>query len=138
MKDLFQKLVSPEQSHLSELVAERGGLKVLNDNDKLLELERTAQKDSSAPKAGVGRTRGERPKHTTLSADDLRRDILEDPTDAVKKNLTVFSGKFKSQMDQIYNDLTVVVKRESDRVIQEVTDGPHERILDSVSGCLFA
>lgn len=141
MKALFQQLISPEQKQLSELVAARGGLKVLKDNDKtLLELERSAEKVSSAPKAEVGRTRREQPKGTTLSADDLRRDVLEDPTVAVEKNLTVFSRKFEAQKNQIVDELTLVVKRESDRVIQEVKGGPHERILDRVSGltlCLF-
>ena len=141
MKTLFQQLVSPEQKQLSVLVATRGGLKVLKDNDKtLLELERTAEKVSSAPKAEV-RARREQPKGTTLSADDLRRDVLEDPTVAVEKNLTVFSRKFEAQKNQIVDELTLVVKRESDRVIQEVKGGPHERILDRVSGlapCLFA
>ena len=140
MKALFQQLVSPEQKQLSELVATRGGLKVLKDNDKtLLELERAAEKGSSAPKAEVGLTRREQPKGTTL--DDLRRDVLEDPTVAVEKNLAVFARKFEAQKNQIVDELTLVVKRESDRVIQEVKGGPHERILDRVSGllpCLFA
>ena len=139
MKALFQQLVSPEQKRLSELVTARGGLKVLKDNDKtLLELERTAQRVSSAPKAEVGRARREQPKDISLSADDLRRDILEDPTVAVEKNLTVFSRKFEAQKNQIVDEVTLVVKRESDRVIQEVKAGPHERVLDRVSGCLFA
>ena len=132
MRALFQQLVSPEQKQLSELVAARGGLKVLKDNDKtLLELEKAAEKVSSAPKAELGLTRREQPKSTSL--DDLRRDVLEDPTVAVEKNLAVFSRKFEAQKNQIVDELTLVVKRESDRVIQEVKGGPHERILDRVS-----
>ena len=134
MKALFQQLVSPEQKQLSELVAARGGLKVLKDNDKtLLELEKAADKVSGAPKTEVGRARREQPKDTTLSAYDLRRDVLEDPTVAVEKNLAVFSRKFEAQKNQIVDEPTLVVKRESDRVIQEVKGGPHERILDRVS-----
>ena len=135
MKALFQQLVTPEQKQLSELVTAMGGLKVLKDNDKMLfELERAAEKVSSGPKTEVGRARREQPKDTTLSAYDLRRDVLEDPTVAVEKNLAVFSRKFEAQKNQIVDELTLVVKRESDRVIQEVTGGPHERILDRVSG----
>lgn len=140
MKALFQQLVSPEQKQLSELVAAKGGLKVLRDNDKtLLELERAAEKVSGAPKAELGLARREQPKSTTL--DDLRKDVIEDPTVTVEKNLAVFSRKFEAQKNQIVDELTLVVKRESDRVIQEVKGGPHERILDRVSGllcCLFA
>jgi hypothetical protein len=135
MKDLFQQLVSPEQKQLSDLVDARGGMRALKDDDKaLLELEKTAEKASNAPKAEMGRARREQPKDTSFNADDLRKDILEDPNVAVEKNLTVFSRKFEAQKNQIVDELTLVVKRESDRVIQEVKGGPHERILDRVSG----
>ena len=135
MKSLFQQLVSPEQKQLSDLVDARGGLRALKGDDKtLLELEKTAGKASNTPKAEVGRARREQPKDTTLSADDLRKDILEDPNVAVEKNLIVFSRKFEAQKNQIVDELTLVVKRESDRIIQEVKGGPHERILDRVSG----
>jgi hypothetical protein len=135
MKALFQRLVSPEQKQLSDLVVAKGGLRAFKDDDKtLLELEKTAQKASNAPKAEVGRARREQPKDTALNADDLRKDVFEDPNVAVEKNLTVFSRKFEAQKNQIIDELTFVVKRESDRVIQEVKGGPHERILDRVSG----
>jgi hypothetical protein len=135
MKALFQQLVSPEQKQLSDLVTSRGGLRALKDDDKtLLEMEKAAAKASNTPKAEVGRARREQPKDTALSADDLRKDILEDPNVVVEKNLTVFSRKFEAQKNQIVDELRLVVKRESDRVIQEVKGGPHERILDRVSG----
>jgi hypothetical protein len=141
MKDLFRQLVSPEQKQLSDLVAAKGGMRALKGDDKtLLELEKAAEKASSAPKApsaakaDVGRARREKSKDTSLSAEELRRDILEDPNVSVEKNLTVFSRKFEAQKNQIVDELTLVVKRESDRVIQEVKGGPHERILDRVSG----
>jgi hypothetical protein len=134
IKALFQQLVSPEQKQLSELVDAKGGLNALKDDDKmLLELEKTAEKSSSAPKAEVGRARREQPKEANLSADDLRRDVLEDPNVAAEKNLVVFTRKFEAQKNQIVDELTLVIKRETDRVIQEVKGGPHERILDRVS-----
>jgi hypothetical protein len=135
MKALFEQLISPEQKQLSDLVAAKGGLRALKDDDKtLLELEKTAQKASNAPKAEVGRARREQPKDSALNAEDLRKDVLEDPNVAVEKNLSVFSRKFEAQKNQIIDELTLVVKRESDRVIQEVKGGPHGRILDRVSG----
>jgi len=143
MKALLQKLVSPEQKQLSDLVAARGGLKALKENDGLLldlEKKEVDLKSSSAPKAEAGRARREQPKDTTLSADVLRREVLEDPSVAAEKNLVVFSRKFEAQKNQIVDELTLVVKRETDRVIQEVKGGPHERILDRVrdlSPCLF-
>jgi hypothetical protein len=138
IKALFQQLVSPEQKQLSELVDAKGGLNALKDDDKiLLELEKTAEKSSSAPKAEVSRARPEQPKKkATLSADDLRRDVLENPNVAAEKNLVVFTRKFEAQKKQIVDEVTDVIKRETDRAIQEMKGGPHERILDRVSGLL--
>lgn len=135
MKALFQQLVSPEQRQLSELVAKRGGVKAFKDDDTLLlELEKAAGKASlaSAPKVEVGRVRREQPKDASLTAEDLRRDVLEDPSAAAEKNLIVFSRKFEAQKNQIIDELTLVVKRESDRVVRELKGGVHERILDRV------
>jgi len=138
MKALFRELASPEQKRLSELIAVKGGVKVLKDDDRvLLELEKAEDKTvSGEPKAEVGRTRREHPQDTNIraTANNLRRDIFEDPNVAVEKNLIVFSRKFEAQKNQIIDELTLVVRRESDRVIQEVKGGPHERILDRVSG----
>jgi len=136
MKVLFQELVSPEQKRLSELVVAKGRGRVLKDDDKaLLELEKVAGKASGLPKAEVGHARREKPNDsdTNLAADNLRRDIFEHPNVAVERNLIVFSRKFEAQKNQLLDELTLVIKRESDRVIQEVKGGPHERILDRVS-----
>ena len=134
MMVMFQKLVNPEQKELSALVTANGGAKALRNNDKaLLLLEETASKASSTPGA-----EGHRSPHAntkdTKHAEDLKNDIFEDPGAAVEKNLTVFFRKFEAQRGQIVDELTIVVKRESDRVIQEVKGGPHERLLDRVSG----
>ncbi|KAI9459300.1 hypothetical protein F5148DRAFT_1319727 [Russula earlei] len=86
----------------------------LKEDDKLLfELEKAEGKVSGTSKGDVGRTFREQSKDTNLSAINLKRDIFEDPSIAVEKNLSV-----------------VLSQRESDRVIQEVKGGPHERILD--------
>ena len=130
MKALFQQLVSPEQKRLSELVAEKGGFQVLRDNDKvLLDLEATASKSSRQP--SVEGPQGKINK-SDLKGENLRHDILEDPDVAVEKNWTVFSRKFEVQKNQIIDKLTLVVQRESDRVIREVQGSAHERIRDRV------
>ena len=98
----------------------------------LLELERTASKASSAPSAEGHRAPWAKPGDTNQNADDLRTDIFETPDAAVEKNQTVFFRKFEAQKRQIIDELTLVVKRESDRVIQEIKGGPHERIRDRV------
>lgn len=130
---MFQQLVSPEQKELSALVATSGGVKALRNNNKinkmLLVLEETASRASSTPSA-----EGHRALRTKVNdADDLKIDIFEDPDAAVEKNRDVFFRKFGAQKNQIINELTLVIQREGDRTIQEVKDGPHERIRDRVS-----
>ena len=137
LKALFQQLVSPEQKRLSELVAKKGGFQVLYDNDKvLLDLEATANESSRQPSV-EGPQENIHASHS--KAENLRNDILEDPDAAVEKNWTVFSRKFEVQRNQIIDKLTLVVQRESDRVIREVKGSSHERIRDRVGfvACLF-
>ncbi|KAI9438366.1 hypothetical protein H4582DRAFT_1815213 [Lactarius indigo] len=131
MMAMFQQLVGPEQKSLAELVAAKGGIKALRNNDKvLLSLEQTASKASSAPSSEGHRMNRSKPSDANTNADDLRKDIFEDPDAAADKNRTVFFRKFEVQKRQIIDELTLVVTRESDRVIQVVKGGPHERILD--------
>jgi HD superfamily phosphodiesterase len=130
---MFEQLVSPEQKQLSATVAAKGGVKALRNNDKmLLELERKASEAPSASSAEGHRAPRSQPGDANQNADDLRTDIFEDPDAAVEKNQTVYFRKFEAQKRQIIDELTLVVKRESDRVIQEIKSGPHERILDRV------
>ena len=130
MKVIFQQLVSPEQKRLTELVEEKGGFKVLRDDDKMLrDLEETASKSSNKLSIEEHHIR-----QAKLSDSDsnLRNDIFEDPDDAAEKNWAVFSRKFEVQKNQIIDKLTLVVQRESDRVIRGVQGSAHERIRDRV------
>ncbi|KAI0298350.1 hypothetical protein B0F90DRAFT_1669084 [Multifurca ochricompacta] len=131
MMAMFQQLASPEQKQLSELVAKKGGPKALRGNDKiLLYLEEAASKAPGASSTEGHHVTRAKPSDANPNADDLRNEIFEDPDVSVEKNQTVFFRKFEIQKRQIIDELTLVVKRESDRVIQEVKGGPHERILD--------
>ena len=97
----------------------------------LLDLEKTVSKASSA-KAEGGRAYREQPKDANFSSDELRSDIFEDPNTAAEKNWVVFSRKFEAQKNQIIDELSIVVQRESDRVIRELKGSAHERIRDRV------
>ena len=131
---MFRQLVSPDQKRLSELVAAKGGVKALRNNDKvLLSLEETVGKVASAPSSEGHRMPRTKPSDANTNADDLRKDLFEDPDAAADKNRIVFFRKFEVQKRQIIDELTLVVTRESDRIIQVVKGGPHERILDRVS-----
>jgi hypothetical protein len=130
LKAMFELLVSPEQKQLAATVAANGGVRALRNNDKmLLGLESTASK---APSATLAKGHRAKPGDGIQNADDLRTDIFEDPDAAVEKNQAVYFRKFEAQKRQIIDELTFVIQRESDRVIQEIKGGPHERIRDRV------
>ncbi|KAI9438361.1 hypothetical protein H4582DRAFT_257215 [Lactarius indigo] len=131
LKAMFEQLISPEQKQLAATVAASGGVKALRNNDKmLLELEKTASKAPSASSAEGHRAPRAKASDANPNADDLRTEIFEDPDAAVEKNQVVYFRKFEAQKRQIIDELTFVVKRESDRVIQEMKGGPHDRIRD--------
>jgi hypothetical protein len=114
------------------LVSTKGGTKALRNNDEvLLSLEETAGKAASVSSEGHRMPRT-KPGDASTNADDLKKEINEDLDSAVDKNRIVFFPKFEVQKRQIIDEL-LVVTRESDRVIQVVKGGPHERILDRVS-----
>ena len=51
---------------------------------------------------------------------------------AIKKNLEVFELKFKMQQRELAEEMRRMVHHEGDRVIEAVTAGPHDRIIDPV------
>lgn len=133
MRALFQQLVSPEQKRLFDAMEEKGGAKALRDNDKaLLALEKSVIQSSGQPGAEGHRTRQTKLSDADLEVADLRKDIFEDPNAAAEKNWTFFSRKFEVQKNQIIDELTRVVQRESDRVIREMHGSAQERIRDRV------
>jgi hypothetical protein len=128
MKAVFEQLVSPEQKLLSDLVNAKGGVNVIRNNDKvLLDLEKTARNASTVEGHCTHQT-----NDAELEGVSLSEDIFEDPNAAAEKNWAVFSRKFEAQKIQIIDELTLVVQRESDRVIQELKGKAHERIRDRV------
>ncbi|KAI0061160.1 hypothetical protein BV25DRAFT_1805982 [Artomyces pyxidatus] len=123
MTSLFQSLVSNEQKIVTDMIQAKGGVKVVRNNDKLLtELNAQASKSMIT---GDGHRLG-----SSNGLEELKEDLLDDPDTATQKNMVVFSRKFEVQKRQIVEELSLVVTRESDRIIHEVRGGPHERILD--------
>jgi hypothetical protein len=133
MKALFQQLVSPEQKQLSDLVAKKGGVKALRGNERaFLDLEKYVSNRSGQAGLEGLRTRQEKLGDADPEVENLRNEIFEDPNAAADNNWRVFSRKFDAQRNQIIDKLTLVVQRESDRVIREVQGSAHERIRDRV------
>jgi hypothetical protein len=73
MKVLFEQLVSPEQKQLSDLINAKGGIKALQNKDKmLLDLEKAASKASGLPSVEGLRTRQAKPGDADLEINILR------------------------------------------------------------------
>jgi hypothetical protein len=132
LKDILQELVSVEHKQIWENIVRKGGIKAVREDDEILnELERTAGETSSVSSAQGQHTRRAR-EAPNSNVDDLKSDIFEDPDAAAEKNRVVFGRKFDEQQDQIVRRVTAVVNHASDRVVRELSGGPHERIRDKV------
>ena len=132
---MFQTLMDPEMKKLTATVEERGGIQACMENESVLrELSGLASsKGTSTSQAGAPNARGKRARDENSSAfEDLKADIYDDPDTAIEKNMTAFSRKFEMQKQRIVAELTAVIQHEGDRVIEAVTSGPHERIMDPV------
>ena len=62
---------------------------------------------------------------------ELRQEIEGDPDKAIEKYAESFNLKFNLQK-RIVEELSRVVKRDTDRVIDAFKEGPHDRIVDKV------
>ena len=123
MLGMFQKLLTPEQKKLADLVEKKGGNAVLDNEDIMMEL--VAADPSLSPASG--RHGGGR-----FDLIEVQREIRDNPTNAIEKNAEFFNRKFDIQRRQIEEDVARAVRREGDRIISVVTAGPHDRIVDPV------
>jgi len=123
MLQMFQKLLTPEQKKLADMIEKKGGNAVL-DNEGVM-------KELAAVEASLSPTSG---RHGTDRFDlaEIQHEIKDDPTDAIDKNAEFFNRKFDMQRRQIEEDIARAVRREGDRIITAVTAGPHDRIVDPV------
>lgn len=113
------------------MVQAKGGIKVVCNDDKLLK-----EVDAQAEKS-LNRRLDSRQKSGPDDLKQLKHDLSDDPDTAMQKNMVVFLRKFEVQRQQIVDELMVVVDRATDRIIKEVRNGAHERILDQVSDFVF-
>lgn len=122
---MMENLVSPEQKKLAEAVIRKGGpMRVMEDDDLLKEFSAQGSRNALTM-TGDSRSRGD--------FDKLKTELRTDPAAVIQMNLQAFEGKFAIQKRQIIEDIDRTMKRESDRVIELVTCGPHDRIVDKVS-----
>lgn len=62
----------------------------------------------------------------------LRQELRDAPASAVRKNASRFEVKFHLMQQEIAQEMRKVVTAESNRVIDSLTAGPHEKIIDPV------
>ncbi|RPD54176.1 hypothetical protein L227DRAFT_580748 [Lentinus tigrinus ALCF2SS1-6] len=127
--EFFAKAVTPEQQELAALVQKKGGpTAVMGDNDTLKELLKFKPASTTITKRD-----GAEHKAHEGGGDDLsivKEELFDSPELAIRKNLDIFERKFKMQQRELTEEVKRVIHHEGDRVIEAVTSGPHERIID--------
>ncbi len=133
--EFFTKFVSPEQQELATLIAKKGGpMVVMGDNNALQELLKF--KPGSKTSLGKRTDREGAESKGVTEKDELevvKEELFDSPELAIRKNLEIFERKFMVQKRELVDEVGKIVHHEGDRVIEAITSGPHERILDPVS-----
>lgn len=130
MRESFKTMLTPIMKELDARIRQEGVSEVLKNDSLLRELNSLESKPNSLSSDGPSGGHG----HTDSSTEykDLQKELQEDPKTAIEKNLNIFTRKFEMQKKEIVEEINKLVVRESDRVIESVLAGPHEKILDRV------
>ncbi|KAI4527948.1 hypothetical protein K525DRAFT_282684 [Schizophyllum commune Loenen D] len=124
MLQLFRRLDTPRERNIRQSVDERGGPGAcMGDDYKLKQLMRMED--------GVVVATGDAEGRNDLTG--LKRELQESLGESLERNLTQFIGKLRALRDEVIGaiqNVEVSIHREGDRVIADLTKGPHERILD--------
>ncbi|KAF9807161.1 hypothetical protein IEO21_08361 [Rhodonia placenta] len=122
--EFLKNYIPPEHMDVYKQIGRRGGREVVLKNDDALQelLSARLETNSSRPS-----------NQATALARNAKHELesqLIDPAFQIQKNTQSFDRKFEMQQKQILEGVGEIVHRESDRVIELVTSGPHDRILD--------
>ncbi|KAI0644514.1 hypothetical protein C8Q79DRAFT_777234 [Trametes meyenii] len=132
--EYFSTLVPPDQVQLREIVRNRGGVEAVARDDNTLAL--------LVKIAASSRTAGSSSTNTGLQADmgdyadwkaslrSLKEELADSADVAMQRNLETFEGKFLMQQRRLMEEMKGTIHHESDRVIDSVLGGPHDRIKD--------
>ncbi|KAI0331154.1 hypothetical protein GY45DRAFT_1276344 [Cubamyces sp. BRFM 1775] len=130
--EFFATAVSPEQQEMAALVQRKGGPTAVMGNpealSELLKFKPTAV--TTAMKRGE--REGQQYSSHTVENDleSLRVELFESPAVAIRNNLEVFERKLKMQQREFAEEMRGMVHHQGDRIIDAVTSGPHDRIID--------
>lgn len=129
MMQYFQTAVPPEQKEMVARVKDKGGAQAIIENDRALrELVDLYRGTDGAVEVNGARVRRE----VGVDIEELRLELREDVEVAVERNTETFTRKFDMQRRLVVDELSRVVHREGDRIIDAITGGPHDRIIDPV------
>jgi hypothetical protein len=149
-EEAFENFTSLEQRKVQGVIDGKGGIPKLKNDDKAL--EQLIQETKHIREKGEDRLRPSAMLDIHGSSDgmdaqpsgnsdarnidkppsvkDLRSEWGEDIATLLDKNMETFRNTFELQRQLINEDLSKIVTRGTDRVIQEVQAGPHDRIKD--------
>ena len=134
MKESFAKMLTPLMKQLEHRIRKEGIDEVMKSDALLRELNEVESKADPATarvgdddlKSGHGNADANR------EFKDLKKELQQDPEKTVEKNFEEFNRKFEKQKRDIIDAVKNIVTHESDRVIDAVLAGPHEKIKDKV------
>ncbi|RPD69596.1 hypothetical protein L226DRAFT_575426 [Lentinus tigrinus ALCF2SS1-7] len=129
MEVVFERMRTLEERDLSALVAkEAGGLDAVLKNDDILAEVLSKQKTGSNKEKGMKRRVMPGQSGAPLTVTELRKEVSKDVEQVLADN-TFFDRKFEAMKIQV-DEVKVEIRHESDRVIDTILAGPHERIVD--------
>ncbi len=128
----FEASFTPEERHLRDLVEANGGPEAVISNEVTL---RKLYEDKGLASLLVRSTdhRAAGLVDSEREFKDLREDLKIDTETAIRRNFKQFERMFAIQQRELEEEMRRSMHREGDRIIQSVTSGPHDRIVDPVS-----
>ncbi|KAI0355808.1 hypothetical protein OH77DRAFT_1539828 [Trametes cingulata] len=125
MEMVFELMRSPEERELANFISSKpGGTKGVLQNENLLKQVLARERSPKDSLVGVGAGRVD----AALTVASLQREVEKDVETVLSEN-TFFEQKFEAMRMQL-EEVKVTIKHETDRVINAVLSGPHERIID--------
>ena len=129
MQELFKEFINSQQRELAMKVEGMGGKAAALENGQAMEeLVKRESELTVGDELGISAHSGQ---NRPFNLVELRQEIEGDPDEAIEQHAESFNLKFDLQK-RIVEELSLVVKRDTDRVIDAFKEGPHDRIVDRV------
>ncbi|KAJ7315149.1 hypothetical protein DFH08DRAFT_422699 [Mycena albidolilacea] len=123
---LFKQLESPKERELQKWIFDRGGPKVVSENEKLFKELQNKMKDIKDATVMSGMGKSETTETLMVS---IREEMREDIDRSLAADRRQFDRKFDAVQDKL-EEMKNTVRRSTDRILIELASGPHDRIRD--------